>query len=53
MFDHTALSSREICGTILNDKCGTIYDPFNQQWSVVVPDGKPPIIPYQPPKVSR
>ena len=52
VFDHTALSTREICGTILNNKCGTIYDPFNQQWSVSIPGGKPPIKPYQPPKVK-
>ena len=52
VFDHTALSTREICGTILNNKCGTIYDPFNQQWSVPIPGGKPPIKPYQPPKVK-
>uniref|UniRef100_A0A1X7T6Y9 Sphingomyelin phosphodiesterase n=1 Tax=Amphimedon queenslandica TaxID=400682 RepID=A0A1X7T6Y9_AMPQE len=53
VFDHTALTTREICGTILNDKCGTIYDPFNQQWNVTIPGGKPPIKPYQPPKVNN
>ncbi|XP_019855307.1 PREDICTED: sphingomyelin phosphodiesterase-like [Amphimedon queenslandica] len=52
VFDHTALSTREICGTILNNKCGTIYDPLNQQWNVTIPGGKPPIKPYQPPKVN-
>uniref|UniRef100_A0A1X7T6L3 Saposin B-type domain-containing protein n=2 Tax=Amphimedon queenslandica TaxID=400682 RepID=A0A1X7T6L3_AMPQE len=52
VFDHTALSTREICGTILDDKCGTTYDPFNQEWTVPVPGGKPPLIPYQPPKVN-
>ena len=51
MFDHTALSTREICGTILSDKCGTKYDPFNQEWTIPVPGDKPPLAPYQPPKV--
>ena len=51
MFDHTALSTREICGTILDDKCGTSYNPLNQEWSVPIPGGKPPIKPYQPQKV--
>ncbi|XP_019855309.1 PREDICTED: sphingomyelin phosphodiesterase-like isoform X3 [Amphimedon queenslandica] len=52
VFDHTALSTREVCGTILDDKCGTTYDPFNQEWTVPVPGGKPPLVPYQPPKVN-
>ena len=51
MFDHTALTPREICGTILNDKCGIPYDPYHQNWSIPIPGGKPPIKPYHPPTV--
>ena len=51
IFEHTALTTREICGTLLNNKCGTAYDPFHQKWSVPIPGDKPPIIYPAPPKV--
>lgn len=51
VFDNTALSTREICGTVLNGNCGQTYDPFNQTWSVPIPGGKPPVVPPSPPKV--
>lgn len=54
VFDHVALSSREICGTILRDSCGGgTYDPFNQTWTVNIPGNKPPLKPYRLPPVSQ
>ena len=39
----TALSSDEICGSILGTDCGSTYDPFNQTWTIPIPGNKPPV----------
>ena len=51
MFEMVALSSKEICGFVIGKTCTSDYNPWQQNWNVTIPGGKPPIIPVNPPKV--
>ena len=52
MVDRVALSPDEACGILLGDKCSQEYDPWKQQWNILIPGGKPPVKPIPFPKVS-
>ena len=47
-----ALSPDEACGVLLGDSCSQDYDPFKQQWNILIPGGKPPVKPIPLPKVN-
>ena len=53
MFERVALSTKEICGFVLGKSCASDYDPWDQEWNVTIPGGKPPVLPVNPPKVDN
>lgn len=53
VFSKVALSPKEACGILLGPLCGDGYNPWMQNWTVTVPENKPPITPVPPPKVAK
>ena len=51
MFEKVALGKEEICGYIVGGSCASDYNPWEQNWNVTIPGGKPPVVPVNPPKV--
>ncbi len=50
--DKVALKPSEACSILLGNGCGSSYDPFNQNWTVPLPNTpKPPPKAIQPPAV--
>lgn len=48
-----ALKPSEACGILIEDECGSPYDPKNQNWTIPLPNvPKPPVIPITPPPVK-
>ena len=53
MFTSIALGPKEVCGAIIGGSCGHYYNPWQQNWTVTLPDKpKPPVKPLPEPKVS-
>ena len=51
MFGKVALGAKEICGYVVGGSCATDYNPWQQNWNVTIPGGKPPVLPVPPPQV--
>ena len=52
VFSKVALSPKEACGVLLGPPCGDGYNPWKQNWTVAVPEDKPPVTPIPLPKVA-
>jgi sphingomyelin phosphodiesterase len=47
-----ALGPEEICGFVIGDACGDVYNPYHE-WKISFPPvPKPPVAPLIPPKAS-
>lgn len=53
VFEMVGLSSKEVCGFVLGKTCASDYNPWQQNWNVTIPGGKPPVTPVNPPKVCQ
>lgn len=53
VFEMVGLSSKEICGFVIGETCASDYNPWQQNWNVTIPGGKPPVTPVNPPKVCQ
>lgn len=51
VFKKVGLGKKEICGYIVGGSCANDYNPWEQNWNVTIPGGKPPVVPVNPPKV--
>ena len=52
MFEMVALGTEEICGFVVGKSCTSDYNPWQQNWNVTIPGGKPPVSPVSPPTVG-